>query len=508
MGESICFCTFADLIEDYERMMTLYVQEENYNDAVSLLHRESQRYVENHRRPPEKIESLFYKFSPVLMEHAPSKTVNAWKGMRRYLVASKLIPSLVRYSQRRQEIQQRQNRKDEIARRINQLSFTGKRADESSGGEGGGGLEDDGTKNVSSDEDSAAVDYAVEYLEFCVFENRNREAAIHNFLVSLYARRNDNGEKLLEFLDGQGIRTYFDLDYALRVCIQNGQNLACVRIYSMMNLPDQAVSLALKCGDIELAKQHADVPDDDEMKKKLWLRIAKQVITQQADIKKAIGVIRESNDLLKIEDILPLFPDFTVIEDFKDEICQALEEYNDNIKSLKDEMDEYVESAEQIRKDIKSLQTRKGQVNSHARCELTGEPISGHDFYLLPDGRTYKANALLDWVLKNEKNCEQAGFNLNFNKIKQLNEEIQDIDEQISSSGIGGGNSVGGNSNASGRSIVSESAREIALARRRAAQKELDEYVANGVIIDMIHIANIDVPFQTMVDEGNDEWAL
>ena len=27
---------FADLIEDYERMMTLYVQEENYNDAVSF----------------------------------------------------------------------------------------------------------------------------------------------------------------------------------------------------------------------------------------------------------------------------------------------------------------------------------------------------------------------------------------------------------------------------------------------------------------------------------------
>ena len=74
---------------------------------------------------------------------------------------------------------------------------------------------------------------------------------------------------ILQFLDGSGGNRpylYFDLDYALRVCIQNGQHLACVRIYSMMNLPDQAVSLALKCGDIELAKQHADVPDEDEMK--------------------------------------------------------------------------------------------------------------------------------------------------------------------------------------------------------------------------------------------------
>ena len=508
---------FADLIEDYERMMTLYVQEENYNGAVSLLYRESQRYVENHRRPPEKIESLFYKFSPILMEHAASTTVNAWKGMRRYLVASKLIPSLVRYSQRRQEIQQRQTRKDEIARRINQLSSSSSGKKNSEKDISGEDEDDDDLNNSNGnngDDDEKNVDYAVEYLEFCVFENRNKEAAIHNFLVSLYAQRNDNGEKILQFLDGSGgNRPYFDLDYALRVCIQNGQHLACVRIYSMMNLPDQAVSLALKCGDIELAKQHADVPDEDEMKKKLWLRIAKQVITQQADIKKAIGIIQESNDLLKIEDILPLFPDFTVIEDFKDEICQALEEYNDSIKALKDEMDEYVESAEQIRGDIKLLQTRKGQVNSRARCELTGEYISGHDFYLLPDGRTYKANALLAWVLKNEKNCEKAGFNLNFNKIKQLNEEIEEIDEKMNMYALGNNNGTNNNSQgrSKGSSMMNESAKEIALARRRAAQKELDEYVANGVIIDMIHIANIDVPFETIGNNdgnGDDEWSL
>lgn len=500
---------FADLIEDYERMMTLYVQEENYNGAVSLLHRESQRYVENHRRPPEKIENLFYKFSPILMEHAPSTTVNAWKGMRRYLVASKLIPSLVRYSQRRQEVQQRQTRKDEIARRINQLSSSsgGKNSNENDIAD----VEDnDDMDDSNTNDEERNIDYAVEYLEFCVFENRNKEAAIHNFLVSLYAQRNDNGDKILQFLDGsRGNRPYFDLDYALRVCIQNGQHLACVRIYSMMNLPDQAVSLALKCGDIELAKQHADVPDEDEMKKKLWLRIAKQVITQQADIKKAIGIIQESNDLLKIEDILPLFPDFTVIEDFKDEICQALEEYNDSIKALKDEMDEYVESAEQIRGDIKLLQTRKGQVNSRARCELTGEYISGHDFYLLPDGRTYKASALLSWVLKNEKNCEKAGFNLNFNKIKQLNEEIQEIDEKMDIYVLGGNNTNNGRS--TGGSIMNDSAKEIALARRRAAQKELDEYIANGVIIDMIEICLIDVPFASTKEEdgkADDEWSL
>lgn len=35
----------------------------------------------------------------------------------------------------------------------------------------------------------------------------------------------------------------------------------------------------------------------------------------------------ENTDLLKIEDILPFFPDFVVIDDFKEEIAHALEEY-------------------------------------------------------------------------------------------------------------------------------------------------------------------------------------
>ena len=255
----------------------------------------------------------------------------------------------------------------------------------------------------------------------------------------------------------------------------------------MMGLPDEAVTLALRSGDVELAKRHADMPvDDEDMRKKLWFRIAKQVITQHGDIKEAIEVMKESDDLLKIEDILPLFPDFTVIEDFKDEICDALEGYTDNIKALKEEMNEYVESAEQIRADIKRLQKRKGQVHARARCELTGDYVSGHEFYLLPDGRVYLADALLNWVLSNEQNCINAGFdNLDFKTIRELKNEIEEIDAGYDET-------------------QGEAYKQVTLARRRSAQKELDENLANGVIIDMIHIANINVPF----DVDGDDWDL
>ena len=42
---------------------------------------------------------LYYKFSPVLMQHLPKKTVNAWIEQKRKLDPRKLIPALVHYHQ-------------------------------------------------------------------------------------------------------------------------------------------------------------------------------------------------------------------------------------------------------------------------------------------------------------------------------------------------------------------------------------------------------------------------
>ena len=65
---------------------------------------------------------------------------------------------------------------------------------------------------------------------------------------------------------------------------------------------------------------------DDALRKLLWLKIAVYVIEERKTIKPAIEIVKES-DCLKIEDLLPHFPDFVVIDDFKEDICSALEEY-------------------------------------------------------------------------------------------------------------------------------------------------------------------------------------
>lgn len=57
---------------------------------------------------------------------------------------------------------------------------------------------------------------------------------------------------------------------------------------------------------------------------------------------------RQECDLLKIEDILPFFPDFVVIDSFKREICVSLEEYNGKIEGLRKEMEDYTLSSEAV----------------------------------------------------------------------------------------------------------------------------------------------------------------
>ncbi len=51
--------------------------------------------------PTEQAAALFYKHSPVLMQHAPDATVHAWKVCAAFLDPIKLIPCLVRYSDQR-----------------------------------------------------------------------------------------------------------------------------------------------------------------------------------------------------------------------------------------------------------------------------------------------------------------------------------------------------------------------------------------------------------------------
>lgn len=125
-----------------------------------------------------------------------------------------------------------------------------------------------------------------------IIQRGNTDATIHNLLINFMATSEDPDDgPLLKYLssareDPLQETPYYDLDYALRICKQRNRIQPCVHIYSEMRLYECSVDLALEKGDLELAKANADKPeDDDELRGKLWLKIAKYVIEEENDIK-------------------------------------------------------------------------------------------------------------------------------------------------------------------------------------------------------------------------------
>jgi hypothetical protein len=45
--------------------------------------------------------------------------------------------------------------------------------------------------------------------------------------------------------------------------------------------------------------------------------------------------VSTTGGLLKIEDVLPFFPDFVVIDNFRDAICDSLERYNKQVRCIR-----------------------------------------------------------------------------------------------------------------------------------------------------------------------------
>ncbi|KAG8642378.1 hypothetical protein MANES_12G082900v8 [Manihot esculenta] len=310
---------FASLKEQYEIVIHHYIQQGEAKRALEVL-----------QKPAVPID-LQYKFAPDLIALDAYETVESWMATKN-LNPRKLIPAMMRYSS------------------------------------------EPHAKNETHE--------VIKYLEFCVHQLHNEDPGIHNLLLSLYAKQEDDGA-LLRFLQckfGKGRENgpdfFYDPKYALRLCLKEKRMRACVHIYSMMAMHEEAVALALQV-DPELAMAEADkVEDDEDLRKKLWLMVAKHVIeqekgTKRENIRKAIAFLKETDGLLKIEDILPFFPDFALIDDFKEAICSSLEDYNKQIEQLKQEMNDATHGADNIRNDISALAQRYAVIDRDEECGTT-----------------------------------------------------------------------------------------------------------------------------------------
>ncbi|XWS54222.1 hypothetical protein CRYUN_Cryun10bG0070900 [Craigia yunnanensis] len=164
------------------------------------------------------------------------------------------------------------------------------------------------------------------------------------------------------------------------------------------------------------------VEDDEDLRRKLWLIVAKHVIeqekgTKRENIRKAIAFLKETDGLLKNEDILPFFPDFALIDDFKEAVCSSLDDYNKQIEQLKQEMNDATHGADNIRNDLSALAQRYAVIDRDKECGVCRHKIlaSGGDYrmacgytavgpmapyYVFPCGHAFHAHCLIAHVTR------------------------------------------------------------------------------------------------------------
>jgi hypothetical protein len=158
-----------------------------------------------------------------------------------------------------------------------------------------------------------------------------------------------------------------------------------------------------------------------------------------------------------------------VIDDFKDEICNALEEYSRHIDTLKQEMDSGQHTAEQIRAEIAALDNRYAIVEPGERCWICTLPVLSRQFFVFPCQHAFHSDCLGKRVLENSS----------LGKKKH----IKDLQMEVSR-----GLSIG--------------------PQREKLVRELDGLVAEQcVLCGDLGIKTIDEPF---IREGEDtgEWAV
>ncbi|CAK8677916.1 unnamed protein product [Clavelina lepadiformis] len=424
-GDIEDYVFFAVLMQDYERVVNHHVQNEAYTAALEALRKQNDI-------------SLYYKFSPVLMQHIPTATVDSWIDLKDRIDPKHLIPSLINCTQSGHREQWME---------------------------------------------------AVRYLEYCTTDLHCTDPAIHNYLLSLYVKYQP--ESVTNYLKDQGedqAEIHYDVKYALRLCLGDGDEKAkpllrraCVTIYTVMCLYEEAVSMALQV-DVELAKSIADrrelEEEDEELRKKLWLQIAKHVVQEDKDISRAMKFLQESGDLLKIEDILPFFPDFVTIDHFKDALCESLAEYNKHIDELKEEMDDATTSAHSIRGNIQDTRNRHLVVGETDRCWSCGRQLLTRGFYLFPCQHAFHSDCL--WI-----EAKPLLIDTKREIAEQLHRELAAL-----------------NQSQSGQSDDAMKERRL---RRQKLVLQLDETIANECILcGEIAVRAIDKPF--FINE-TDDWS-
>ena len=257
---------------------------------------------------------------------------------------------------------------------------------------------------------------------------------IHNLYIYYLSKNKANQEAIKEylksFLKSEKREVLFQLDYAKKLFQDNIPAYSLV--LALMGKYSEGVKSALNAKTPEcqrIAKFIASNAPGEKLKKKLWIDIFS--CDSQNEFQEALKIMKESK-ILKIEDVLPHITDTIKIEEFKKQISNCINDYEQNIKKLKDDINEYNKTAENIKNDIVKVKKKSMEINySSCKCDICQGYIKDKNIFLFPCGHMFDANCIknclldyeatgLDYLHKNNMRIDELFFDLGMSTQKSF----------------------------------------------------------------------------------------
>lgn len=410
---------YAELIEDFEFMLTYYINVSNWKEALRSL---VKLFTSNIKTRHE----IIYENATVLLVNSPKRTIETWLRLGDGISYEKFLPSILTYNKNNEKI-------------------------------------------------ALAENYSAQFLLKVIFDEGVKNKQINNYYLSLlitYPRDKPYATKqIVKFLtlrlEATNSSKLYDSHFILRLCLSYKQFQPAVLILLHdMNLFDQALKLALDnelddLGEFVLRKydEFTNVDQDLEKydlndveqditvvskikleeenystKKKLWILFSKNLIDRVCSggdvrlgeddvneedapnedrngvsvnnkdvngdsethddvnevtsnlnappvilkkLNKALKYILElsnsSGGIIGLKDLLPLFPESILINNFKDEIVRSLNQYNNKINQLQLEMKESLNISNNLKQQIKDSSQTEAKAKVHSIIK-PGEP--------------------------------------------------------------------------------------------------------------------------------------
>ena len=285
--------------------------------------------------------------------------------------------------------------------------------------------------NISKKDDNSQT--ILNYLKSLIDKPKiDEENNIHNLYIYYLSKNKSNQEAIIEYLKGplkseedffhKKKEVLFQIDYAKKLFKNNPPANSLVLALMGKYLEGVKTALKAKTEDcLKIAKFIASNAPGDKLKKSLWIEIFSS--DSQSKFKEALNIMRESK-ILKIEDVLPHITDTIKIEDFKKQISECINDYENNINKLKKDINEYNNTAENIKNDIAKVKKKSMEIQySSCKCDICQGYIKDKDIYLFPCGHMFDANCIRECLLQ----YERTGLDCVHQDNVEINQKFLDL---------------------------------------------------------------------------------